>query len=199
MKFDISKLAFINKSYSEPATYSDIKDYYLVYPSELECEKIYGCDLDSVLELGKSKRKMFSFPLAFVIFNIFAIIFLFFDIFLLSDIILSVAVFFTLFVFIFMLYCIFRELKSVPKNSDGVVEHKKAQYGILIGKEVVLSTDDNTTNLYATVKFESTKTYISKVYCRSEVYNQISIGDTVLVVSFDNSNADLIISYKNKF
>lgn len=162
--------------------------------SDLERSSIYFCDIDSVLNLVKKIRRKYIINCIFMFPFLFLFLFLLYMYIKDGNSILSINFlgFLCIFLsFLFILISIFNKIRSININT-----YKKAQYGTVKNKYYLTHSTENNSNIhyYANVKFEFNSTFIRKVVCTKETYEKLSIGDNVLVISFDNKNAYIVIS-----
>ena len=96
-------------------------------------------------------------------------------------------------IFICLVYN-FKKIYSFIYNSK-----PKAQYGIVQSKYTLKSeaNADAIINYYINVNFDFNNTYIRKVKCTESIYNNLTVGSDVLVVSFNNKKTYATIPYKN--
>lgn len=76
--------------------------------------------------------------------------------------------------------------------------YKKAQYGVIKNKFFQKDHRNNkiVKKYYANIIFPTNNTFLRKVRCNESIYNSISEGTNVLIVSFDNKLAHIILSEK---
>lgn len=173
--------------------YGKNNDYNEIKACNLESDYVNPNDYLAIKNLSFELRRKFLFQ--FIITLIFNLLigFLLYDFiksnpnFLIKEFFLIII---TFILFIILLFHIGNLLYSTRNAS-----YKKTQYGVIKTKFFQKKTRNDRVirHYYAHVIFPSSNTFIRKVNCSETVYNLISNGSKVLVVSFDNRTAHIVL------
>lgn len=153
---------------------------------DLKVANINTNDIYNVKELAKTLYKKFVFTSIFVFLFFILISYLFYDTIKTSTSIFTKDFFLMLFIFLmisWLLLYLFNQVYSFKSCS-----YKRAQYGIVKTKYTFKNSSETTTKIdyYINVEFPNDNTYIRKVICTDKIYDSLTTGSNVLVISFDD-------------
>ena len=173
--------------------YDKNNDYSEIKVCNLERDYVNSNDYLAIKNLSFELRRKYLFQFIITLLFNLLIGFLLYDFiksnpnFLIKEFFLIII---TFILFIILLFHVGNLLYSTRNAS-----YKKAQYGVIRTKffQKKIRNDRVIRHYYANVIFPSSNTFIRKANCSKTVYYSISDGSNVLVVSFDNRTAHIVL------
>lgn len=173
--------------YEDPSEYNEIK------VCDLQTEYINPSTNLAIKKLAIELNRKYIFQFIFILFFNILIGFGLYDFLTISTKIFVKEFFLILAILISFLILLINIGHAFFSTISG--SYKKAQYGIVKNKFFEKDYINNkiVKKYYANIIFPTNNTFLRKVRCNEYIYNSISEGCNILIISFDNKLAHIIL------